>query len=351
MEGISSSDARALFTKMLIDVYQEHISPTAFLRSFFPSVTAPTKEISIEVVRGFEKVAVDVVRGTEGNRNTFSRSTEKIFIPPLYREYFDATQLDLYDRVVGSQGNANENLFVALMNSVGDKLGQLREKIERAYELQCSQVLETGIVTIDSGIANIDYKRKAASLRDIAGDYFAANNDFTAPFLVGATFLRQKGKNVGGEYIAIMGDQTFTDLLANTTFKARVNLFNLALDQVAPPQRNSVGATLMGYISAGAYRIQLWTYPEYYDDASGVSTPYLDTKKVIMIPSAPRFKFAFAAVPRLITKPGEMPTNQGEYVVGEFTDERKAVHDVDIQSAGLAVPVAVDQIFTFKAVA
>jgi hypothetical protein len=66
---ISVTDARGLFTKMLIDVYQERIKPTAFLRSFFPSETSPTKEVAIEVERGFEKIAVDVFRGTEGNRN------------------------------------------------------------------------------------------------------------------------------------------------------------------------------------------------------------------------------------------------------------------------------------------
>ena len=137
---IAAQDARALFTKMLADVYQERIRPTAFLRSFFPTVTAPTKEISIEVERMGEKVAVDVIRGTEGNRNMFSRSTEKIFLPPLYREYFDATQLDLYDRVLGSQGNAQAPLFADLMNKVTDRLGNLQDKIERAIELQRIQV-------------------------------------------------------------------------------------------------------------------------------------------------------------------------------------------------------------------
>ncbi len=350
--NLSTTDARGLFTKKLIDVYQERISPTSFLRSFFPTVTAPTKEVSIEVERGFEKIAVDVLRGTEGNRNTFSKSTEKIFIPPIYREYFDATQLDLYDRVLGSQGDAQAPLFAALLNKVSDRLGMLQDKIERAYELQCAQVLLTGIVELTMGI-NIDYKRKATSLVDLnvgsGGGYFAAGSNVFTQFENGCNFLRTVGRSGDGTFNAICGTTALKDLLANSVFLTRQNLFNMALDQVTGPQRGSLGMTFHGVITAGTYKVQLWAYPQFYDNSSNVATPYIDPKKIILIPTTPRFKMAFGAVPQLIGEPGQLPT-QAAYVVGEFIDQRKAVHDFDIQSAGLAIPVAVDQIYTMKAV-
>jgi len=350
--AISLTMLRAEFTKQLIDVYQERPKTTQFLRSFFPSTTAPTKYVSIEVERMGEKIAVDVLRGTEGNRNTFSKSTEKVFEPPIYREYFDATQLDLYDRVLGAQGNAQVPLFTALLNSVADRIGLLQDKIERSKELQCSQVLETGIVTLKHG-DNIDYKRKAASLVDLngAGGYFAANSDVYAQFEAACNFLRQVGKSGDGTFNALCGSTALQNLLKNTVFLSRQNLFNMALDQVIMPVRNALGMTYHGTLSAGPYKIQLWAYPQFYDDATtGTSTAYLDPKKVVIIPTAPRFKFAHAAVPQLIGEPGQMPV-QGEYLIGEFLDPRKAVHDYDIQSAGLAIPVAVDQIYTMKAVA
>lgn len=348
--AISVTDARALFTKQLIDVYQERIMPTSFLRSFFPTVTSPTKLVSIEVERGYEKIAVDVLRGTEGNRNTFSRSTEKIFEPPYYREFFDATELDLYDRVLGSQGNAQVPLFTALLQSVSDRLGLLQDKIERSYEKQCAEVLTSGIVTLNHG-SNIDFKRKAESLVDEgAGQYFADNIDPFAKFEAGGNFLRTVGKSGDAVFNAILGSTALTNLLANTKFTARQNLFNMALDQVIGPVRNSVGATYHGTITAGSYKVQLWAYPQFYDNASGVSTPYIDPKQVIMIPSNPRFKLSFAAVPQLIGQPGQLPV-QGAYTIGEYMDPRRAAHEFDIKSAGIAIPVAVDQIYTFKAVA
>lgn len=348
------NQARAEFTKKLVAVYQERIKPTFFLRSFFPSTTAPTKYVSIEVERMGEKVAIDVLRGTDGNRNAFSRSTEKIFFPPYWREFFDATELELYDRVLGSQGDAQVPLFVALMNTVADRLGLLQDKIERAKELQCSQVLQTGVVTINEG-TDIDFKRKAASIVDLtgAGGYFAANSDVFAQFKAAGDFLRTVGRSGDTMFNAIFGAQALTDFLANTKFTARQNLFNMALDAVLPMTRNANGSAYHGTITAGSYKIALWTYPQFYDkknaDGTYTATPYVDDKKVIVLPTVPKFVFAHAAVPQLIGEPGQLPS-QGEYTIGEFIDQRKAVHDFDIQSAGLPIPVAVDMIYTMKTV-
>jgi hypothetical protein len=114
MGSIKTADAKGLVTKMLIDVYRENIQVQSFLRSFFEVKESLAKTISIEVQRGTEKVAVDVERGTDGNRNSVSKSTEKIFLPPYYKEWFDATELDLYDIMFGSEtiDSANFTRFI-----------------------------------------------------------------------------------------------------------------------------------------------------------------------------------------------------------------------------------------------
>lgn len=348
MANIATSDARALFTKMLIDVYKERTTPTAFLRSFFTVKEEVTKELSIEVQRGTEKIAVDVERGTEGNRNKFSRSTEKIFIPPYYREYFDATELSLYDRLFGST-EIDDGIFTAFLEQVADKLRLLQDKIERAYEVQCSQVFETGIVTLNAGI-NIDFKRKAASLVNNSGSPWTTGTNSPYTHLeAGATFLRQTGKASGGVINAIMGSEALTAFLGNTIVKERADVRNFFLDLVRAPQKNSVGGALVGEVSAGSYQFRLWTYPEFYDNAAGTSTPYINAKKVILLPEAPRFVLGFAAVPQLATVNGGV--KKGAYIVGDYIDERMHKHVFDIRSAGVAIPVAVDQIYTMQVVA
>jgi hypothetical protein len=349
--ALSQTELRGLFTRKLLDVYQERIRPMSFLRSFFPSTFSPTKNVSIEIERTNEKVAVDVIRGSEGNYNRFSLNTEKLFEPPMWREYFNATELDIYDRVLGSQGTDNKQLFAELLNRVGDKIMILQDKIERAKELQCAQILQTSIVTLVNG-DSVDFKRKATSIVDLnlgsGGGYWHTNSDVFAQFKAGCEFIRTKGKNRSFTFVAILGDRAITDLYNNTKFLARQDLLNLKLDNIVVPEVNSAGGAYHGTITCGPYKVQLWTYPDFYENAAGTLVPFIDTNKVILIPPNARFKFAHCLVPQLV-EPGQTTAPQkGEWVYGDYIDTRKAKHDFDVQSAGLPIPVAIDQIYTMQ---
>lgn len=348
MGEIAATDAYGLYTKKLIAIFKERAQPTNFLRSFFKTEESTTKELAIEVQRGDEFMAVDVARGTEGNRNEWKWSTEKIFVPPFYKEFFDITQLQLYDRLFGAT-TIDDAAFAQLINDTAAKIDQLKDKIDRAIERQCAQVFTDGIVTLKNGI-NIDYKRKAASLVDPgAGQYFANAIDPFPLFEKGAQFMRKEGLSDGGVFNAIIGSEAWIDLLNNAKFNSRQNLFHLTLDGVTGPQRQaSSGANLMGYISAGSYKIQLWTYEQYFvDPADGVKKQYIDPKLVVMLPTTGTdFKLGFAAVPQLL-KPGQ-PVRTGAYILKEQMDEENAVHKMIVESAPLAIPVQIDRIYTFR---
>jgi hypothetical protein len=349
MGVIPASQARALFTQGLVDIYREQVKTTNFLRSFFPTEEFGTKYLSVEVERGFEKVAVDILRGTEGNRNVFSKSTEKIWEPPLYKEFFDMTQLDVYDRLFTSSGDISEADLGALIAESAKRLMALEQKIERAYELQASQVLFDGITTLNA-VESIDWKRKAASLSDQSGTTWATGTN--SPFTTlenAAKFIRTNGKSQGDVYNVIMADNVLTAFLGNTIVKDRSDIINFNLGAVNEPQRNSVGAAYHGRVSAGSYLFDIWTYPEEYTAANGTATPYIPTKKLVVLPQNPRFKMAFAAVPQLIES--GVQNIRGAYKVAEYIDQRKATHEIEIQSAGLAIPVAVDQMYTAQVLA
>lgn len=350
MATFQTSMAQGQFTKAIVAVYRERIKVMSFLRSFFPSVEAGTKTISVEVIRGTEKIAVDIARGESANRNRISKSTERVYEPPYYREEFDVTELDGYDRLFGSP-TITESAFADLVNQAVEKLMELQAKIERAYELQCAQVLTTGIVTMNNG-DNIDFKRKAAMLVDAnasgEGGYWATNNDLFSQLARWGGLLRTVGKVQGGVFNLILGTTAKAHMDANTVFQARADIMRLNTMDIREPQRNSVGGTSHGRISAGDYTYNIYTYPEYYTDSSGVSTPYLDPKKIIILPEQTNFKMAFGAVPQLPTEAGEI--NKSSFVFNERRDPYDAVHLMDVKSAGVAIPVAVDQIFTAKVV-
>lgn len=348
MSEIATVDARGLFRTAVIDVYKERLAPMSFLRSFFPSEESVSKNISIEVVRGFEKIASDVTRGTDGNRNSFGKSSQKIFAPPYYREFFDLTELDLYDKLVGS-AQINDEVFAQLVSEGAEKTAILQDMIERAYERQCAQVLQTGIVTLNSG-DNIVYNRLADSLVDLgAGNYWTgAAVDPNTVLETACTFVRQKGKSRGAVLNCILGSEALMQFFNNDVVKDRGKIVQYSLDLITPAQRDSVGASFHGEVSVGSYRVRLWSYPESYTNDAGVETSYIDPKNIIILPEKPRFKLGFAAVPQLLVE-GSTPT-KGAFRVEEYVDQRKKSHIIDVQSAGVAVPSAVDQMFTAKVI-
>lgn len=363
MASIAVSDARALFTKQLVMRYKESVLPTNFLRSFFREEERSSLEISIEVKRTTERVAVDIFRGAEGNRNNIRRFTEKIFIPPYYREYMDLTDIRGYDLLFGQmEGTISDQTFGDIMTQAREDMDEIQEKIERAYELQASQVFHTGILTLNAG-TNVNFRRKAGSIADLgAGNYWneASVNPITN-FVTAGNFIRQEGKAQGGIFNAIVGEDALQALLSNPNFIARADLRRVALDDVNMPVRisESVGSVFHGTISAGSYKFNIWTYAEFYEDRanSNALTPYVESNVVIVLPMEPNFVLAYAAVPKITRDlrnaeyPEFISNVQGKFVMGNYLDQRKESHIFDVKSAGIAIPVSIDKIYTMQVLA
>jgi hypothetical protein len=347
--NISTTDARSLFTKKLVATFTDSHKPKTFGRSFFNETESSSKEISIEVQRNRSLIAVDVVRGSDGNRNTFGSSTEKIFVPPMYDEFFDATELDAYDALYIEKEISPIN-FGKFLEKAAEKMEVIKDKIERSYEKQTWEVLETGIVTLVNGI-NIDFKRKAASLVDLGGGAYwtGGSVDPNTALEAGCTFLKETGKMAGSVVNVIMGASAFAAYQNNTIVKARATQVQWGLDKIMPAQAQAVGASYHGYTSVGPYTLHLWSYPDFYETAAGVKTKYVNDKKIIMVPEKPSFVLSYAAVPQLLST-GIAPV-KGKFMAYEHIDPRKVAHLMGVKSAGVAIPVGVDEIYTAQVVA
>ncbi len=344
--NISVQEARNLLTKALVAVYIERPKVTSFLRSFFTVKESMTEKISIEVRRGTEKVAVDVKKYDDGNLNILSKSTEKLIVPPMYDEYIIANDHELYKVAVGAmQTGQGATYFRQLVEGLAEDMAITVDKIERAMEKQCADILDSGVIQLTNN-TNIDFGRKAASLVAYAAAHDWSVNTVNPKdvILTGLKFMRETGKAQGSVFNMILGSEALMALLANEKFQNENNLVNISLDSVREPQRNAVGGSLHGQISVGAYKVNLWTYPEVYDVA-GVSTPYIDGKKVVLLPENPNFIMSFAAVPQLIQDGGVIP-QKGAYLFTDYFDMKKTAHEMHAKSRPVAVPVAIDQIWT-----
>lgn len=356
MGVISISQAQGIFTDKLQAVYREKIMPTAFLRSFFLPKESNTKLVSIAVRRGKEMAAVDVQRGTEGNRNTFSKSSRKKFLPGYFEEYVDATELDFYDTMWNGTGEVDVAVFKDWLEEAIEALDELIFKIDRAYEIMCSQVFESGTVQLVNG-DSINFGRKAGSIVAHSGatDWATGTVSPYDTIEAGCNFIRTKGKSTGTVLNCIMGSTAHKDFMKNDIVLERNDLQSIKLDSIAKPQRVS-DATLHGEITAGSFRVRIWTYNEYYDTSAASNIEYINPKKIIILPETPNFKFMYSGVPQLLGDKGAnegagLAGKKGRYHVSEHLDTRKKAHQIIVESAGVPVPVAVDQLYTVQVVA
>ncbi len=354
--SIPTVQSKKIFSMAYLQAYKERIPAPGFLKSFFDVKKFATKYVGIEVQRGSERIASDVVRGADGNRNTFSRSSEKQYMPPFFNENFDATQLDRYDIGFNQMENATPETIGYLGSDVADKLVTLREKIERAKEKQCSEVFETGVVTMNNG-DNIDYKRKSGSIVDLGGGDYWTNSDadIDGQFQSAGEFIRNYGKNATGEINAFMSTSALNALKTTDWFKNRADFRQVRLVDLNMAQRMSTGATLHGTVTAGSYIVYLWTYDEVYENSSGVITRYWPEEKVCCTPvGGSRFELLHAGVPAIIRDannaefPQFIQDQAAEYYINNYIDEKAKSHTFEIYSAPLAVPVTIDQIYTMK---
>lgn len=348
---ISLADSQGLVTKKAIATYLERPKVTGFLRSFFPSKVSMTDLISIAVKRGSEFIAVDVARYSDGNRKTSDKSTERLIRPPLYHQYLSVNQHRLYMQVLGALANNDGTFFKELNAELANELEDLVDTINRAIEVQCKQVLEDGIVQLAENV-DIDFQRKAASLvaYNVANDFSIGTVSPYEVFKIGAKFIRTKGKSQGGKFNIILGEDAMSAFLENTIVQKRNDIKDFSLDMVHEPQRNATGGTLHGKISFGSNTGFLWTYDEFYDTEAAAENPYVNPKLVIMLPIKPNFMTAFGAVPQLIGKNGKIQ-QKGELLFQEFFDKKKGSHEQHVKSAPIAVPIAIDQVWTAQVLA
>lgn len=351
--AIPVQNARGLYTKAYLAKYVELIKVPEFFSSFFVTKTYPTKSIGIEVQRGTERIAIDVQRGTGGNRNKFSLSTEKEWVPPFYDEKFDVTEMSAYDRMFGENiETVGGNAIGMLADQTSMKLMAVTDKIKRAKEKMCADVFNTGVITLKDGTI-LDFKRRAASMVDLLAAGYWSNTDAAveAQLIAGATFVRTKGKNGGSVYDLIMSGDAWIALKKTTFFEKNANFQNVQLMDIKMPTQSPAGASSMGRITAGAYTFNVWTYDEGYENESGVFTRFMPANKVVMIPATgTRFEMAHGGVPAIITDSSGKATGvraiEGEYVPYDYIDMEKTTHTIGVKSAPIPVIITVDMLYT-----
>lgn len=357
--AITLNQHRENITKAIVAIFTDDAPVRSGLSAFFPKQTYPTKQLAIEVERNRQRIAVDVQRSTDANRNKFSTSAEKIFVPPYYNEAWDFTDSQRYDVTFGRMSAPARGDYRSMITEASRRIATMRKKIERAIELQRAQALQTGIVQLVNG-DNIDYKRKALSIvAKGAGDRWnEGTSSPTVDLRIGCEFLREEGLSAGGVVNAVFGRDAFAAFMNNDEVKARADFRRISRLEIGMPQfDNTTGFVFHGQIGTADYAINLWTYNEFYENAAGNKVRYINEKNVILVPEDFQGETSFASVPAIerdMTNaefPEWITPVEADFYLNNWLDKSKKAHWFEIASAPLALPISIDRIYTMQVLA
>jgi hypothetical protein len=308
-------------TTQLIRVYNQMAQPLMFLSGFFlspPENFHTTEEVEIDIVRSDEDISIVVQDLSTGYRmNAEDLYTNKGFKPPIHKEALPLNSHDLIKRMPGETPFDSPDFRANVITRMFNGMTKLERKIRRSIELQASQVLQTGIVTLTdiNGVAlfTLDYKPKSTHFPTAGVSWATATGaqkiaDLTA---LGET-IRNDG--LGDPDQLIFGIDAFENFISDSAIQDRLDTRRIELGGIAPEVRGN-GATFQGWIRLGNYRYEMWTYGgRHKDPQTGNKIQFVDPGKVIMRDSSGRMDATFGAIPNI----GALLGNQATTLLPEL---------------------------------
>lgn len=295
-------------TKVMLAKYEQEADPTLFLSGQFQSPRENfhnSEEVEIDIIRSEEDVSIAIQDLSTGARlNSEDLYTNKGFKPPIHKEAGAINAHNLIKRMPGDDPFKSVD-FMANAIARGVRLGKkLQRKILRAIELQSSQVMTTGTVTLidenGAAIYTIDYKPKATHFPTAANAWNTANATIFADIQSLANVIRSDG--LSNPDTIIMGEASYEALLQDTETKDRLDNRRIEGNGIVPLDRMGNGGIYRGVLEVGNYRYDLWTYGgRYKHPQTGVSTQYIPDDKVVIRASSGRMDATFGGIPRLTT--------------------------------------------------
>lgn len=329
-------------------------------KNFFGEQIEKTKGFNFWVQRQGRAVAVDIDPLERGNINSLDKSTNKFFIPPTYDEAVVYSAFDEFEAIMGmDDSKIDGQIYKELVEKTANELQLCYDKIARREELQRAQALLTGIVTLNNG-DNIDFKRKAGSLVAYDGPTTGWDIDTTNPetiLIQLVEFLITEGAvDASTPLNVIVGSEAWSAFKNNPIREKQGDIKDqvfMSLSTGAPMR----GLTPQGSYSAGNYRFNFWGYTGYYDDPdnSNTTTPYMDPKKIIVLPNTVPFKMVYCGTKGWSDGDGMSRNARPRIIKGarnvyKIRNIRSVSEEIGVRSAVVASLFEVDSVATAQVV-
>ena len=316
-------------TKRLIRAYQQIAQPIMFLSGFFQSPAEnfhTSEEVEIDIVRSDEDIAIVVQDLSAGYRqNSEDLYTNKGFKPPIFKEAITLNSFDLIKRMPGQNPFESPEFRGNVIARMFSGMTKVERKIRRSIELQASQVLQTGVVTLTdaAGVAlyTLDYKPKASHFPTAGVSWATATGaQKIADINSLAEQIRDDGLLDPDELH--MGIDAFENFISDADVQKRFDIRRIDLGTISAMEMRGNGGTFRGIVEIGNYRYDVWTYGgRYKDPQTGNKVHYIDKGKIIVRASAGRMDATFGAIPNIGSLMGAGASNLLPELPGRISND------------------------------
>lgn len=320
-----------LTTKRMISAYYQQAEPTAYFSGMFavrPENFHSSEEVEIDIVRSEEDVSIVIQDLSTGYRmNSDDLYTNKGFKPPIHKEAIPINAFDLIKRMPGQNPFEAPDFRANVITKMFSGMRKVERKIRRSIELQASQVLQTGVVTLTDIAGNtlytLDYQPKSAHFPTAGTSWASATLAQKIADLTSLCDVIRGNGLVDPDEISV-GSTVWENLLQTTGFLDRLDSRRADLGTISPMDRRGNGGIYRGALELGNYKVDVFTYEgRYTDPQTGNSTKFLDDGKIIVRATGGRMDATFGAIPNIAASLGatsrlipEMPSRMSSAAAG-----------------------------------
>jgi hypothetical protein len=347
----------------MLTAFEQMASKTMLFTGMFQAPVTNfynTEEVEIDIMRSGEDVGIVVQDISAGYRsNSANIYTNKAFKAPVYKESAVLNSFDLMKRDFGQNPFGRQDFRSKITSKALRLATNLSNKIDRAIELQGSQVMTTGTATLtnESGVASftISYSPKSSHFPNAGTAWSASGATPISDLSALADIIRGDGMEDPDQLFMGAGD--FEAFIQNTDVQKRFDLRRVDLGALTSFDRMGNGGNYRGVVTIGNYKFDVFTYNgRYKHPQTGVSTAYLPTGKVIMKSSTARLDATFGAIPNIgkelgISAPSPLPEFTGRLASSSmvrdmFTNAWLSPDgeqlNIGVGSRPLLIPTAID---------
>lgn len=359
-------------TIQMLTPYVESVDVPYHLSSLFtvPQGGIHNKaKVRVHVRRSKRDIAFPMANGSTGyHENTRRGWSRKDLAPAVYKEAISITADELMgEETFGRNPFEDTNLITRAQEEVSIVAAELNELIRRGLELQASQILQTGVLTLvdDTGatVFSEDFAMKSTHKPNASVNWATTGSAVPLTDIGNSCdVIAQDGKRQpvachmnAAEFMKMQATDSFKDAMSNQRrmYSGEIMRLNRDVNQPINPMPNggNGGALFRGILEVKNYRLDLYVYDEMYNHPqTGTLTKYiLDTK--VIIESRGRMDATFGRINNFGTDGRARQYIQGRVanrtrmtdltIVAWISPDGTTLH-IGIGTRALLFPVAID---------